>query len=202
MSERRKTRTRRVRLVAALVAQVGLMTWTAACAKPKAHIVADGPVLEVPPPPPRDIEPNETEPLPPVPLPQEPARNTPVRSRPPAPPTREREAPRPEPAKPEPVIETESKPAEESAKPPITLQTTPAEAEGEVERGIRATLTRAATALSRIDYRVLNADARTQYDQAKRFIEQADDAVRGKNLVFAKSLADKAAGIAAQLGGR
>ena len=56
--------------------------------------------------------------------------------------------------------------------------------------------------LSRIDYRALNPDARTQYDTAKRFIRQADDAIRSKNLVFAKSFADKAATIAAQLGGR
>ena len=56
--------------------------------------------------------------------------------------------------------------------------------------------------LSRIDYRLLNADAKTQYDTAKRFIRQADDAMRAKNLVFAKSLADKAAALAAQLGGK
>jgi hypothetical protein len=41
-----------------------------------------------------------------------------------------------------------------------------------------------------------------QYDTAKRFIRQADDAVKSKNLVFAKNLADKAAVIAAQLAGR
>ena len=63
-------------------------------------------------------------------------------------------------------------------------------------------MARAATDLNRIDYRVLNADARTQYDTAKRFIRQADDAIRSKNLVFAKSLADKAAVLAVQLGGR
>jgi uncharacterized protein (DUF885 family) len=71
-----------------------------------------------------------------------------------------------------------------------------------MERGIRASLTRARADLGRIDYRALNADARTQYDTAKRFIRQADDAIRSKNLVFAKSLADKAAALAAQLGGR
>ncbi len=54
--------------------------------------------------------------------------------------------------------------------------------EGELERGVRATLTRATNELNRIDYRVLNADAKIQYDTAKRFIRQADDAVRTKNL--------------------
>ena len=56
--------------------------------------------------------------------------------------------------------------------------------------------------LNRIDYRVLNADAKTQYDTAKRFIRQADEAMRAKNLVFAKTVADKAVVLAAQLGGR
>ena len=37
---------------------------------------------------------------------------------------------------------------------------------------------------------------------AKRFIQQADEAMRTKNLVFARNLADKAAVLAAQLGGR
>jgi len=53
-----------------------------------------------------------------------------------------------------------------------------------------------------VDYRALNADARTQYDTAKRFVTQADDAIRTKNLVYAKSIAEKAATIAAQLAGR
>ena len=83
-----------------------------------------------------------------------------------------------------------------------TLQTTPATAEGELERGVRATITRASNELNRIDYRVLNADAKLQYDTAKRFIRQADDAVKAKNLVFAKTLADKAATLADQLAGR
>ena len=93
-------------------------------------------------------------------------------------------------------------PVEEPPRPPSTLQTTPTTAEGEVERGIRASLSRANLDLNRIDYRLLNADAKTQYDTAKRFIRQADDAMRAKNLVFAKSLADKAAALAAQLGGK
>ena len=71
-----------------------------------------------------------------------------------------------------------------------------------MERGIRSALQRATADLNRIDYRTLNADARTQYDTAKRFVRQAGDAMRTKNLVFAKNLADKAATLAAQLAGR
>jgi hypothetical protein len=178
----------------------------AGCARTKAKAIADAPPLAMPEPPPRDVELNESEPPQPVSLPQEPARAATPRPRP-ATPIREPrandgakvEAPKVEAA---PVIEP-PKPAEEPPKPPATtLQTTPATAEGEVERNIRATLSRATVDLSRIDYRILNADARTQYDTAKSFIRQADAAVRAKNLLFAKNLADKAAALAVQLGGK
>jgi len=155
----------------------------------------------VPAPPPRDVEPAESEPPQVVPLAQEPARNTPERPRP-APATREQpraEAPKPEPA-PAPV--EPPKPADEPPKPANTLQTTPPTAEGELERGVRAAIVKATADLNRIDYRALNNDARTQYDTAKRFIRQADDAIKAKNLVFAKNVADKAVVIAAQLAGR
>jgi hypothetical protein len=97
------------------------------------------------------------------------------------------------------------KPVEEPPKPPTpttTLQTAPTGTEGENERTTRTLLTRATTDLNRIDYRALNADARTQYDTAKRFVTQAQEALRAKNLVFARNLADKAAALAAQLAGK
>ena len=156
----------------------------------------------MPPPPPRDVEPSEVvEAPPPVPLATEPARNTPARPRP-APPAPRPEPPKVEPPKPEATPVEPPKAAEEPARPPTTLQTTPATAEGEVERGIRASLQHASSDLNRVDYRALNRDARNQYDTAKRFVAQADAAIRTKNLVFAKNLAEKAATIAAQLAGR
>jgi hypothetical protein len=172
------------------------------CVRAHAKTTPEAPPLDVPAPPPRDVEPNETEGPPPMPLVPEPARNAPPRPRPVP-----REQPRAEPAKQEPVkpetLPAEPpKPVEEPPRPPTTLQTAPATVETEVERGIRATLSRATTDLSRVDYRALNADARTQYDTAKRFIRQADEAMRSKNLVFAKNLAEKAAALAAQLAGR
>jgi hypothetical protein len=86
--------------------------------------------------------------------------------------------------------------------PATTLQTATTSEQGEVERTIRATMVRATGELSRIDYQALNADARSQYDTAKRFVQQAEDAIRIKNLPFAKNLADKAAVLAAQLRGQ
>jgi hypothetical protein len=173
------------------------------CARAKANVTPDAP-LAVPPPPPRDVEPTESESPQPVPLPQEPARNTPARPRPTPPREQPRtEAPRPEPARPETPPAEPPKPIEEPlTAPSTTLQTTSPTAEGELERGVRAAIQKATGDLSRIDYRALNEDARTQYDTAKRFIRQAEDAIRAKNLVFAKSVADKAVVLAAQLGGR
>jgi hypothetical protein len=157
-----------------------------------------GPPLDMPAPPPRIVLPLEIEaeaeaaPAQPAPSPDEPRRAaTPPRPRPSAPADTQRaaeEPPRPAPATPPATATT-------------TLQTTPAAEQGEVERAIRATMTRASGALNRIDYRALNANARTQYDTAKRFVEQAEDAIRMKNLPFAKNLADKAAVLAAQLSG-
>jgi hypothetical protein len=70
------------------------------------------------------------------------------------------------------------------------------------ERDARDKLARAARDLSRVDYGKLNADARSQYDQSKRFTEQAQQALKDRNFVFASTLADKAAALAAGLAPR
>ena len=162
-----------------------------ACTRAHAKTAPDAPPLDMPAPPPRDVAPNETDVLAPAPPAEAPG---------PAPraPARPRSAsPRPDSAPSEPP-----RPVEQTVQPPATLQTTPTGADGEVERTIRALLARATADLNRIDYRALNADARTQYDTAKRFVGQAQDALRAKNLLFAQNLADKAASLAAQLAGR
>jgi hypothetical protein len=195
-------RTRLLPVVVALLSAALLAG--SGCARAKAKTAPDAPPLDMPAPPPRDVETTEAEPPAPVALPTEPARNAPPRPRPstaqPPRTTEPREAPKPE--APTPVIETPKPPEEPPKPPPSTLQTTPAQAEGEVERTIRATLSKANADLSRIDYRVLNADARNQYDTAKSFMRQADSAIRAKNLVFAQTVAEKAAALAAQLGGK
>jgi hypothetical protein len=176
------------------------------CTRARAKTEPDAPALNMPAPPPREVEvADATVPVPPPPPPaEEPARRAPAAApaRPrPAPPKQE---PAPAPAvaaTPAPV--EPPKPAEEPPKPPATtLQTAPTGNAVEVERTIRTVLTRASADLNRIDYRALNADARTQYDTAKRFVIQAQEALRAKNLVFARNLADKAAALAAQLGGK
>jgi outer membrane biosynthesis protein TonB len=161
-----------------------------ACTHAHAKTMPDLPALEMPSPPAHDVEPIEVEPATSTPVtgePEEPSRR--------ATPARPRTTPTPpEPPKPE--------PKNDESRPASALQTAPATAEGEAERSIRATIARATTDLSHVDYRALDADGRSQYDQAKRLMRQADEAMREKNLVFARSVADKASTIAAQLARR
>jgi len=171
---------------------------SAGCHRAHAKTLPESPPLEVPAVPPREVEPIEVETPQPMPLPEEPARTPSPRLRPTVPQAPRPESPKTEPPKTEQPVEA-TKPEEEPAKPPALLQTTPPNTEGDLERGIRATLTRAQTDLNRIDTARLNADARGQYETAKTFIRQAEQAVRAKNLLFAKSVADKAAALAAQL---
>ncbi len=80
---------------------------------------------------------------------------------------------------------------------PTPLQAAPNQ--GELEQQARALKDAAEKALERIDYKALGADARAQYDTAKRFLKQADDALKAKNIVYAWQLADKANTIATLL---
>nr|MBA3269416.1 hypothetical protein [Acidobacteriota bacterium] len=60
-------------------------------------------------------------------------------------------------------------------------------------------LDRAIRDLQRVNYAALDADGRAQFDTARRFMQQAEDAIKGSNLAFAGKLADKAATMAAVL---
>ena len=159
----------------------------------------------MPAPPPRVIETVEVTPPAPLALPEEPPRQPVSPPAPPAPPARPRRAPRRPPGRnrrPRSSRRPSRGSADEVPRPAPTLQTTPAVAEVEVVRGIRVTIDRAAADLKRVNYAALNGDGRTQYDTAKRFIAQAEDALTKRNLVLARSLADKALVVAAQLAPR
>jgi outer membrane biosynthesis protein TonB len=152
--------------------------------------------LEVPLPPPRVVTPPEAEPPEPAP--------PPVEEPPSPPPARPKPSP-PRPARPEKTDKPEATPAPAAPAnpdpgPALSLQTT-ANVTAE-ETKIRTLIARASADLARIDYRALSADGKVQYDTAKRFRQQAEDALKVKNLVFAEQLADKAATMAALLLGR
>jgi outer membrane biosynthesis protein TonB len=171
-----------------------------ACAHGEAKTIAELPPLDMPAAPPRVVEATEPQQPAVVSLPDEPRTN--IRPRPPTPTQRPVDPQRPaEQPKTDQVATEPPRPVEEPPKtpPPTTLQTTPTQREGEVERRVRILIAQAMNDLNRVNYQALNGDARNQYDTAKRFATQAEEALRARNLVFASNLADKAAGLAAQL---
>ncbi len=168
------------------------------CAKSRPVVVAEGPALALPMPPPRVIVPAE-EPIAAAPVPPEvPAAVTPPRAtarppvRRPAAASTEAEA---KPEAPPAVVEVPSPPPSE----PRELRAAPAAGDASAERRVRDLLNQAARDLGRTDYRRLSTEARAQYDQSKRFSDQAEQALRERNFVFAQTLADKAAVLAAAL---
>ena len=159
---------------------------------------------------------------PPLDMPQPPARVVPIESQPivVAPPTVEdvpSRAPEPipsTPAPPAPRVDREpSPPARSEAPADAGAATTPAPAPAptpppalqttanptEAEQRTRGALENAKRDLGRIDVRRLNSEARSQYDIARRFVQQAEEALKVRNPVFAEQLADKAATLAALL---
>ena len=163
------------------------------------HARSIGPPLNMPPPPARAV-PIESPPIVARPIVDDvPSRAPePIAPTPPAPPPRvDREA--------APPVRTEAPadagaaapaPAPAPTQPPA-LQTTANPTES--EQRTRAALENAKRDLGRIDLRRLSTEAKAQYDIARRFVQQAEDALRARNPVFAEQLADKAATLAALL---
>jgi hypothetical protein len=77
------------------------------------------------------------------------------------------------------------------------LQTTANPAE--VEQRARALMSAAQRDLDRINPSQLTTNARAQYETARDFVRQAENALKIKNVVLARELADKAAALASQL---
>jgi hypothetical protein len=163
---------------------------SACAAKAQVRSEIEVPLLDPPPPPPRVVaDYPEPEPLlvvPPVEAatPAKPAQR----------PSRPEQRAEPAAATPEPV-ESVVRPV-----PPPSLTLTPIPgSEAQTVSAIRDLLARAARDLSRVNAGALNNDGRAQYDTARRFIQQAEDALKARNIVFAGRLADKAATMAAIL---
>ena len=179
-----------------------LFSLSTACASSRAHTPAQQPPLDVPAPPPRHIEPLPSEP---------PAEIEPVADLPPPPTTtaKARQQPArdvPKETKPEPKPETpaivETPPAvNPTPSNPAPQIRTPGDA-SEAARQVRDILDRANRALNSIDYGPLSLQRKESYDTAKRFIQQAEDAIKASNFVYARFLADKADILAKELQGR
>jgi hypothetical protein len=170
---------------------VGLTASLGACAaKAQVRTEVEMPLLDPPPAPPRVVA---SYPIEPESVPAAPAAEA---SAPARPPVRTQRPERPEPAQsaPEPVQEI----ARPASTPSLTLTPSPG-SEAQTAAAIRDLMARAARDLSRVNQASLNADGRTQFDTARRFLQQAEDALKARNIVFAGKLADKAATMAAVL---
>jgi hypothetical protein len=172
-----------------------------ACASLQAGSAPTRPALETPAPPPRTVEPI-ADPEPeaagvetPEPVVVTPPRPNTRPARPAAKHPVEKDTP---PVTP-PVVPTEA-PKVEAAPPGAGLQTTanPSEA----ERRVRGLLAKAVKDLDQLEVRRLSQGARSQYESARRFVAQSEEALKAGNLVFAEQLADKAAALAAGLLGK
>jgi len=162
----------------------------ACAAKAQVRSEVEVPLLDPPPPPPRVVAAYPE----PEPLAIAPAAEPVLPSKPPPRPARPEQRPEPANAAPEPV-EALPRPA-----PPPSLTLTPMPgSEAQTVTAIRDLLGRAARDLSRVNAGALNSDGRSQYETARRFLEQAEDALKARNIVFAGRLADKAATMAAIL---
>jgi len=182
------------------LAAAGCVTTTAAT-KP-----VERPALEVPPVPPRIVEPEpvpeaeriepvaELAPAPPVTTPSKPRASTPRDK-----PETQKLEPKPEtpPPAPDPAANV---PAQ--AAPPPSLRT-PANADAAAtERQIRDALQRARSGLQAIDSQQLNRDRKKNYADARDFISGAEDALKKANFELARSLAEKAEKYARELQAR
>ena len=169
----------------------------------KAATVADGPPLATPDPPPRELGPVEDlaavpittatpeAPVAAIPRP-EPASRTAARNSTPSKPEPATEQPAPPPAQPvvaaTPIIES-----------PRELRAAPSAVAAAEEKKVREVLQRAAATLNKVDYQRLNQERRNQYEQSKTLSEQADAALRDRNIPYAMTLADKARQLADDL---
>ncbi len=179
-----------------IVVMMALTLFGTGCAKVQARTEPEMPVLTPPPPPPRLVEIYADDVVAAADsVPPETALATPPRTSPRPPATRADTTAKPEPPRTE--LERPA-PAPAAAPPALTLKPAPG-GETKTNASIRDLLGRAAKDLNRVNYTALNADGRAQYETARRFMQQAEDALKGGNVAFASKLADKAATMAAVL---
>jgi hypothetical protein len=178
-------------------AVIALAAFGAACATTQAAAPIERPALEVPPAPPRLVEP--------VVLPQ-PIGPEPVEDLPPPVNTATRAKPSPTTAKPDPKTEPPpvdpppAPPAVAPAVPPLRTPDSPRAAEA--TKRIYEITGRAAGLLNNTDFGQLSRPRQEQYLNAQLLINQAEAAIKAANFEFARNLAEKAERLAKELQGR
>lgn len=184
-----------------LLSLLSVLLSASGCASTTAKTRSDPAPLAIPEPPPRLIEPlpEVAEMPPPEPERRDPAPAAPRVTRPPRDTQAARPDPKPDPTKPSDLVVVEGP---VPSAPRAELRTPETADEEEAARGVRETLDRASKTLARIDYRTLGKEGQEQYNTAKRFMEQAEEALRARNPIAAKYLAEKADTLAKGLTGR
>ena len=176
---------------------LGIGSSVAACAKARAETAPDGPPLAMPEPPPRVLAPLE-DPIPATAtIPETPPTPPRAPSRPPA--RRASGTPAEAETRQEPPAPVAQTPVEPAPTETRELRPAPAANLAAADRKVRELLTRATRDLNQVDYGRLSVEGRAQYEQSKRFSQQAEQALKERNVVFATTLADKAATLAAEL---
>ena len=172
----------------------------AGCATTRAEVPRERPVLDVPMPPPRVIEPLPVPDPPPVqPLSDVPGGSTPIPPRP------RPQRPAENTAKPESKPE-ETKPPENPAQanpPPVPQLSIPEASDAaRLTAQIRSTIERTRAALEKIDYGPLSDIRKKTYNEVKLFADQAEAELKLNNLLVAKELAEKSERLVKDLQGR
>ena len=182
---------------------LALLAPLAACASASAKSPAERPTLDVPPPPPRVIEPAVPVETQPEPVPDLPAATP---TAPPKPRPQPRESREPAKTEPKPEAPVEPVPAPPVAQPQTPAESplrTPGTADGaEAGRQVREILDRARASLGAVNFQTLSEERRKAYNESKDFMKGAEDALKKQNYVFARSLAEKAEKLARELQGR
>jgi hypothetical protein len=166
-----------------------LLSLTGCGSKARAETLPDGPPLAVPVAPAHEIaieQVAEAPPTEPLPAPEPP---------PPTPPV-------PRTAPPAPRAETPPPPTQPAAAPPQqpdapVVRAAPAGSAN--ESNVRALIKKAGEDLLLVDYKKLSKEGQAQYDQSKKFSDEANQAIKDRNLPYALTLAEKAANLAAEL---
>jgi len=194
-----KTIIKTMKVGACVVFALSALTGCAAQAKGP-----DKPALEVPPPPPHVIE-LPAEPLEPVgEVPAAPI-GAPPRARPPV--TRpEPKAGETKPADAKPAetapAETPPPPTPASPSPNAQLRTPQTADTSAAERAVRTTIDKAKSTLGTVNFPMLSNERKKAFNDAKLFMQQAEDALKEGNIVYAQAVATKAETLARELAGR
>jgi hypothetical protein len=105
-------------------------------------------------------------------------------------------------AKPAEVTPPPPEPAAPPAAPPAQLRTPQTADPSGAAKTVQATIDRARASLNSINFTAQSDERKKAYNDVKRFINQAEDAMKQGNFVFGQAVAAKAETLARELAGK